>query len=313
MARVIAGLDPGQRIRAAALGLHLGHQIGQRFGKRRDRLTCAQRRVPVNQPRDQPRQLHLPRKGRFHRRQAGRRRGAQIGHHPQLRQQHRAMRVKGRADRRQRAPGIGPDLRAGDQLRRCARHALHKAAHEFRREIHTGRQAEDPALPPQSFTRLEIEALQLAVQSLGRVGDDELTDAGQAALARIIATLPERQSRQALHAIMHSFSGQPERDPPRIDLSLLRQACWDEAAVEIDYTDLTGGQTRRVIWPLGLSYSERSLMLLAHCRLRMDHRVFHVNRITAARLTGDSFRPHRVALVRDYMLVRRDYPQRDGA
>ena len=167
---------------------------------------------------------------------------------------------------------------------------------------------EDPALPPQSFTRLEIEALQLAVQSLGRIGDDDLTDAGQAALARIIATLPGDQPRQALHAIMHSFSIQPDRDPPQVDLALLRQACWDEQAVRISYTDLTGSMTQRVIWPLGLSYSERTLMLLAHCRMRMDHRVFHVNRIGALERAGESFRPHRVALLRDYMITRRDYP-----
>ncbi|MFV0303307.1 MAG: helix-turn-helix transcriptional regulator [Paracoccus sp. (in: a-proteobacteria)] len=168
------------------------------------------------------------------------------------------------------------------------------------------RLTEDPALPPQSFTRLEIEALHLAVMSLGRIGDDELTDAGQAALARIIATLPERQSRQALHAIMHSFAPQPDRAPPQVDLALLREACWQEQAVEIDYTDLNGAASRRVIWPLGLSYTERALLVLAHCRLRMDFRMFHVNRIAALRLAGDSFRPRRVALLRDYRQSRRN-------
>lgn len=62
-----------------------------------------------------------------------------------------------------------------------------------------------------------------------------------------------------------------------------------------------------MIWPLGLSYSDQSLMLLAHCRLRMDYRVFHVNRIAAASLTGDSFRPRRVALVRDYADAHREH------
>ena len=156
---------------------------------------------------------------------------------------------------------------------------------------------EDPALPPQSFSRLEIEALRLAVDALGRIGDAELTDAAHAALARIIATLPERQSRQALHAIMRSFDTGPDRDPPRVDLAV--------AALDIDYTDLKDAPSRRVIWPLGLSYSQHTLMLLAHCRLRMDFRVFHVNRIRALRPTRDSFRPHRVSLVREYA-ARRD-------
>ncbi|RJL10279.1 helix-turn-helix transcriptional regulator [Paracoccus siganidrum] len=164
---------------------------------------------------------------------------------------------------------------------------------------------EDPALPPQSFSRLEIEALRLAVEALGRIGDDELTEAGRDALARIVATLPERQSRQALHAIMRSFQLGPDRAPPRVDLGAIRQACWDEEALRIDYHDLKGARTRRVIWPLGLSYSEHTLMLLAHCRLRMDFRVFHVNRIEALERTGDSFRPHRVPLVREYAQSRR--------
>lgn len=163
---------------------------------------------------------------------------------------------------------------------------------------------EDPALPPQSFSRLEIEALLLAVQSLDRIGDAEMTVAAREAMARIIATLPEHQARQALHAIMRSFSAGPERDPPTIDLAVLRQACWAEQAVRIVYTDLKGSASERLIWPLGLSYSDRNLMLLAHCRLRMDFRVFHVNRIAALEPTSESFRPQRVLLMREYRHAR---------
>ena len=169
---------------------------------------------------------------------------------------------------------------------------------------------EDPALPPQSFSRLEIEALRLAVESLAGIGDDDLVHAGRDALARIVATLPERQARQAMHAITRCFRQAPDRPAPSVDLALIRAACWDEQALLIDYADLNGQGTRRVIWPLGLSYSDQSLMLLAHCRLRLDYRVFHVNRIAAASLTGDSFRPRRVALVRDYAQGRRERPLR---
>ncbi len=159
---------------------------------------------------------------------------------------------------------------------------------------------EDPALPPQSFSRLEIEGLLLAVQALDRVGDAEMVAAARAAMARIVATLPGDQPRQALHAIMRSFSAGPERDPPVIDLAALRRACWEEEAVLVAYTDLKGSTSRRLIWPLGLSYGDRHLMLLAHCRLRMDYRLFHVNRIAALEPTAESFRPQRVALMRDY-------------
>lgn len=164
---------------------------------------------------------------------------------------------------------------------------------------------EDPALPPQSFTRLEIEALRMAVATLPRIGDPELTQAARGALSRMIATLPERQSQQAMHAIMRSFVAPSDRDPPRIDLSGLRQACWDEQALLIRYFDKNDRHSERVIWPLGMSYSDHALILLAHCRLRMDYRMFHVNRIETASPTGDSFRPRRVALLREYVTILR--------
>lgn len=167
---------------------------------------------------------------------------------------------------------------------------------------------EDSALPPQSFSRLEIEALRLAVSALDRIGDADLTEAGHSALSRIIATLPERQARQAHHAILHSFENASERVPPKVDVALIRAACWEEQAIEIVYTDLAGRDTTRRIWPLGLSYSQDNFMLLAHCRLRMDFRTFHINRITRLRPSDESFRPQRVSLIREYRQVRKAKP-----
>lgn len=173
---------------------------------------------------------------------------------------------------------------------------------------------EDPALPPQSFSRLEIEALRLAVAQLPRLGDPALTDAGQSALARIFATLPERQAQQALHAIARSWT--PGRDPvapPHVDLASIRQACWDEVSLVLRYRDLADAVTEREVWPLGISYSDDSLMLLAHCRLRMDFRLFHVPRILRLDPGGSSFRPRRVALMREYLDRRAGCPMTDQA
>ena len=136
--------------------------------------------------------------------------------------------------------------------------------------------------------------------------------AGQGALARIVATLPERQAQQAHHAILRAFTLPPIRETPQVDLAFLRTACWEEAELSIGYLDLQGRSTTRTVWPLALSYSERSLMLLTHCRLRMDFRVFHVTRLTAAERTGASFRPRRVALVRDYTEARQKERQPAG-
>lgn len=163
---------------------------------------------------------------------------------------------------------------------------------------------EDPVLPPQSFSRLEIEALMLAQSGLDQIGDETLKKAGRNAMARIIATLPDRQARQAMHTVMRSWRQPDKRPPVTVDLDLLREACWEEFSLVITYRDLQERTTTREIWPMGLSYSETSLLLLAHCRLRQDYRHFHVSRIASLARGTESFRPNRVGLIRDYIKQR---------
>lgn len=159
---------------------------------------------------------------------------------------------------------------------------------------------EDPALPPQSFDRLEIEALVLGLAEVRYRGDTALTAAAEAALSKIIATLPERQQRQASHAVMmiHRLTRPPSA---AVDLDLLRQASWDEQALDISYIDGTGERTQRRIYPLSIVYTDRATVLLAWCCLRQDFRQFFVSRIEVAGPTQESFRPRRVALLRDYI------------
>ncbi|KUF09897.1 helix-turn-helix transcriptional regulator [Pseudoponticoccus marisrubri] len=159
---------------------------------------------------------------------------------------------------------------------------------------------EDPALPPQSFSRLEIEALVLAVGELRQTGDAALEAAGRAALARIIATLDDARARQALHTVLRSFRPPPAPVPHVVEMALLRQACWEELALDVTYRDLRGRVSERELWPLGISYAEGALKLLAWCCLRQDWRIFHVPGLERAVLNGRSFRPRRVGLLRDY-------------
>ena len=171
---------------------------------------------------------------------------------------------------------------------------------------------EDSALPPQSFSRLEIEALMLAISSLRSIGDSDLTRAGQEAMARIVATLPESQGRHAMHASMRLFRPVAELPSPQVDMALLRQALWDEQSLIIDYLDLKDAATTREIWPLGLSYGDNHIMLVAHCLLRGDFRIFHVPRMLALRRGGTSFRPRRVALLSAYVAQMRALPPPSG-
>lgn len=163
---------------------------------------------------------------------------------------------------------------------------------------------EDPALPPQMFTRLEVEALILGLAEVRQTADPALADAAQTAQAKIVASLPERVQRQAMNAVLLTYRSTP-RPPPSADVDLIRAACWDEKAVDIRYADSTGALTARRIWPLSIVLMEHSQMLLAWCCLRQDFRKFMLQRIVEARPSTESFRPRRVPLLRDFIAQMR--------
>jgi predicted DNA-binding transcriptional regulator YafY len=159
---------------------------------------------------------------------------------------------------------------------------------------------EDPTLPPQMLTRLEMEAVILGLSAVQAEGDAELTAAAGEALAKITASLPERARAHAHHAVLRAV--RVERKPDlAIDPAAVRRAMWEERALDIRYADGDGRATERRIWPLSVVFYERALIVLAHCRLRDDFRSFRLDRIAALAETGESFRPRRAALLREYL------------
>ena len=164
------------------------------------------------------------------------------------------------------------------------------------------RLTEDIVLPPQTFTRLEIEALVLGLAEVQHMGEPALAAAAGAVLSKVTATLPDRLQRQALHAASQVYRFE-RRDPPIVDVGLLREACWQERAVVINYVDAEQQRTERQVLPLAIVYLERMLVLLAWCCLRRDFRKFRVDRIGVIQMTEESFRPRRVQMLRDFVAL----------
>ena len=159
---------------------------------------------------------------------------------------------------------------------------------------------EDPALPPQMFSRIEVEALVLGLAEVTLSGDPELARAAAQAQAKIIATLPDRVQRQAIHAVNRTYRFQP-RAPLPPHMPILREAAWDERALDIGYRDLQGQVTDRRIWPLGIVFLDREVQCLAFCCLRQDFRKFKVHQMDRVTETDESFRPRRVPLLRAFI------------
>jgi predicted DNA-binding transcriptional regulator YafY len=159
---------------------------------------------------------------------------------------------------------------------------------------------EDGTLPPQMFTRMEIEALALGLAEVRQTGDPALVDAAASVLAKVTATLPQARQQQVMHAVSQVYRGE-QRFPTLPDMQTIREACWREEALAIRYTDKDGTQTERSVWPLAIVYLDRTLTVLSWCCLREAFRMFRADRITDARATGASFRPRRVGLLRAYI------------
>ncbi|WP_010139608.1 helix-turn-helix transcriptional regulator [Oceanicola sp. S124] len=159
---------------------------------------------------------------------------------------------------------------------------------------------EDTALPPQTFDRIEMEALVVGLSDVRQRGDVQLARAAESALAKIAARLPERQQRQILHAthMVYRYQ-QPAFEGP--DMSGIRAACWDERALDLRYRDAGGAVSTRRVYPLAIVYLDRGPGLLAWCCLRQDFRRFLMARMDEALPTDESFRPHRVRLLREFI------------
>jgi len=98
---------------------------------------------------------------------------------------------------------------------------------------------EDPAMPPQIFSHEEIEALVLGLREVQAIGDKSLAAAAEHALAKIHASLPERLRHHLTHSVLHAKRFK-KRPAIRVDTATIRQAAWQELALDIRYKDVKG-------------------------------------------------------------------------
>ena len=77
----------------------------------------------------------------------------------------------------------------------------------------------------------------------------------------------------------------------------------DDAALGSVHADAESVQ------PLAIVFFDRSLVVLAWCELRQDYRSFRIDRINKMTITDRSFRPRRVAMLREYLdRLEQTYP-----
>lgn len=153
-------------------------------------------------------------------------------------------------------------------------------------------------LPPLMFSEEEIEALALGSRWVADRADGALALAARDAMAKIVAVLPADMAGRVEEAALILGPGRKAVDAPQIDLAAIRQAIRAGRKAAIGYGDDEGRSSRRVVWPLALSFFEQVRVLVAWCELRQDFRHFRTDRLSSFEILDSRYPQRRQVLLK---------------
>lgn len=146
------------------------------------------------------------------------------------------------------------------------------------------------SLPPLNFTPAEAVAIAVA---LSRAGDQPFGRQARSALRKVVAAMPGREgelARELARRVLHiSEPEEPARPLGAEAVSrVIEEALLRRRVLRLDYADAKGALTSRDVEP-GVFLGGRGgfWYLVGWCRLRDDVRVFRLDRITGAAVTGE--------------------------
>jgi predicted DNA-binding transcriptional regulator YafY len=144
-------------------------------------------------------------------------------------------------------------------------------------------------LPPLMFTQDEATALVAAARLARSWIDEAMARDVDAALGKILSVLPPaaRVSAESLALYAPALvldSG------TRAHLQTLREAVQSRHKLRMDYSDVAGSASERIVRPLGCFYWGKVWTFSAWCELREDFRGFRIDRIRAIEVLPERFR-----------------------
>lgn len=166
-------------------------------------------------------------------------------------------------------------------------------------------------LPPLMFDEEEVEALLFGVDVARTYGDTRLATAAESILAKVEAVLPERLRPQLAGKRLFVPEFQANPDVAEM-LGEVRGAINDSTRLFLDYEDVEGRGTERIVRPLLLTYWGTTWALGAWCELRQDFRNFRIDRIQKAEPLASRFEEEPGRGLADFVRYLSEYPQEYG-
>ncbi|HYP81719.1 YafY family protein [Variovorax sp.] len=144
-------------------------------------------------------------------------------------------------------------------------------------------------LPPLMFTEAEAKALVASARLAQSWLDGAMARDIESALGKILSVLPPSAraaaESQALYAPAYVMD-----DGMRNRLQTLREAVQSRHKLRMDYRDVNGAASQRIVRPLGCFYWGRVWTFSAWCELREGFRGFRIDRIDTVEVLQERFR-----------------------
>lgn len=155
-------------------------------------------------------------------------------------------------------------------------------------------------LPPLMFSEEEIEALVLGSRWVARRTDKKLRLAANNVLAKIAAVLPDALRYQLEFSNLLIGPAKTNIEHNDETEALVRHAIRKEYKLQINYLDVDGNETTRVIWLFALGFFEEVHVIVAWCELRESFRHFRTDRIVSIAALKNRYPKHRQALLKQW-------------
>lgn len=152
-------------------------------------------------------------------------------------------------------------------------------------------------LPPLMFSEDEIEALVLGSHWVSQRTDTQLADAARNALVKIAAVLPPDLKAGLDENTLLVAPGAPMA-AGEAELPKIREAIRRQRKILIDYADVKGTASERMIWPVALAFFDRARVIVAWCELRQDFRHFRADRVTRLTVQASGYPQRRATLMK---------------
>ncbi len=143
-------------------------------------------------------------------------------------------------------------------------------------------------LPPLMFSEDEITALTLGARLVESWADTSLATAAQSALSKIETVLPDDLKSSLSNTLLFSpFT----RISPEISTTMaeIRFAADMRRKVSLQYSDVNGNSSERIIWPLGMFFWGSVWTIGAWCELRNNFRIFRLDRINSLCVLDENY------------------------